>query len=170
MFLIKNGEPQAVPADWTKTPYLCPVCKKSLYYVRGASGARVWCPWGDCSSLGMNEGGHGVTLEKALGVLMVKNGFGRDFEYEMESSPDVEVAVNPDAPVRKRGRKKKGQADGPMTIPIGEFTMKEFCTLNNVYPVKALAYMKTVKTVAEVGKRKTASGRGKPAVLYMNKV
>jgi hypothetical protein len=163
-FLIKNGEPVAVPQDWTKTPYLCPVCKKSLYYVRGASGARVWCPWGDCSSLGMNEGGHGITLEKALGVLMVKNGFGKDFEYEMESSPDVEVAVNADAPVRKRGRKKKGEQVA-FTVPPGEWTMKDFCVLNNTYATKALTFFKTNK-VREVGKKPNGSGRGKPATIY----
>jgi len=157
------------PEQWMKTPYACPVCKRPLYYLRDVTGATVWCPWGECSSIGMNEGGHGSTLEKALMVVLGKNGFGK-YEYEaVESvgSTDCDPSgVKPEG--KKRGRKKKGSAVEAMTIPVGEFTMKAFCLTNNTYPVKALAFFKTVPTIAKVGEK--SGGRGKPAIIYMNKV
>ena len=168
-FLVKNGEPKSIPENWIKTPYACPVCKHLLYYIADRAGATVWCPWGDCSSIGMNEGGHGSTLEKAMTVLLGKNGFAK-YEYEAVETPEPTdesgTAVKPEG--KKRGRKKKGAKDEPMTIPIGEFTIKDFCTVNNTYPVKAQKYIESVKTVKKVGPR--SSGRGKPAMVYINKV
>jgi hypothetical protein len=85
----------------------------------------------------------------------------------LEGSEDEPVSSSTDKPTnapKKRGRKAKGE-EVAFTLPKGEFTIKEFCELNNTYPVKALAFIKANK-VRETGKRPTASGRGKPATLY----
>lgn len=173
--LVGNGAAAKVlPDSWLKTPYACPICKKPLYYIADRSGATVWCPWPvftDSEGRNCSEAlGHGITLEKAVKVLMAKMGFGK-YEVEVVDTPEEPTAdannTTEKPAAKKRGRKKKGAKDEPMTIPIGEFTMKDFCTLNNTYPVKALAFIKTVETIKELPSR--SSGRGKPAKVWINK-
>jgi hypothetical protein len=170
-FLIKNGQPQAVPENWVKMKALCPVCKKPLYSVSEPTGSTVWCPW---ASPTQEDGrhcreaaGHGPSEAKALNVLLAKFGC-KDYEVEVcetpESPEDSSSTATPVEGKKKRGRKAKGTIEA-FQLPKGEFTMGQFCELNKTYPYKALPFFKQNK-VREVGKRPTASGRGKPATLY----
>lgn len=155
-------------------PQLCPACKRPLASARIATGYVVWCPRSDCRELadGPNEGGHGRSIEKAYSILMTKLGLSKTYEAEpseetvdTDSVSTKETAKTPKA-VKKGGKRgRKAKECGPFTIPVGEFTMGEFCVANDTYPYKALPFFKE-KGVKEVGKRPTASGRGKPAVLY----
>lgn len=149
---------------------LCPACKRPLVSGKTVSGGiAVWCPWGDCDTMadGPNEGGHGASEQKALNVLLAKLGL-KDYEIELpeptDEPTDSQSTAAPVGEKKKRGRKAKNETV-EFQVPPGEFTMKEFCDLNKTYPYKSLPFFKERK-IREVGKRPTASGRGKPAILY----
>ncbi len=150
---------------------LCPACKRPLASGKTAVGYVVWCPRLDCTEMsdGPNEGGYGKTVDKAYGILMAKLGLNKNYQAEVADEPTTSEepttkAEKGDKPKKgKRGRKPK--ATGPFTVPVGKFTMTEFCTANETYPYKALPFFKE-KGIVEVGKRPTASGRGKPSILY----
>jgi len=150
-----------------ETKYNCPVCKQPLHWKDG-EGIVVWCPHGNCTSIGMNEGGHGKTIDKALAVLLNKNGFDADYEIEqgeiLVENPETGSFDAVPKPKGKRGRKAKVDAS-EFVIPSGQFTMKEFCEQNKTYPYKALPYFEK-NGVKEVGKRSTPGARGKAATLY----
>jgi hypothetical protein len=130
-------------------------------------GVSVWCG-SVCPSIGMNEGGHGKTVEKALAVLLSRNGFSDDYVIER----DEVLVENPESgsfeavpkPKGKRGRKAKVDV-ADFVIPSGQFTMKEFCEQNKTYPYKALPYFEK-NGVKEAGKRSNNGARGKAATLY----
>ena len=160
-------------AEWMKT--LCPACKRPLALGKDATGYIVWCARSDCNEMadGPNEGGHGKTPEKALGILLAKLGIDKNYRVESEAPEEPETKVEKaEKPAKgkkgKRGRKSVDNS-GSWTVPIGQFTMKEFCEKNETYPYKAIPFFKE-KGVEEVGVRKTTSGRGKPAVLYEVKI
>lgn len=154
-----------IPENWAKTKFNCPICKQSLYAINDPNSHTVWCPWGNCPSIGTNEGGHGKTELKAVEVLMAKMGVGK-WVNETEEATDAEVSKTTDPSIepKKRGRKSTGAVVN-YTVPDGQFTIKEFCDLNKTYPVKALSFLKE-QEIKECGKRPTANGRGKPATLY----
>lgn len=165
-----------IQEDATECVTLCPSCKNPLYSAPVSRGRYVvWCPRGDCKQLanGPNEGGYGTTPEKALKVLMAKLGISKDYEVESTESPveSDSSSKSEKAPKKtggKRGRKAKNE-NVTFIVPVGQFTMKEFCEKNETYPYKAIPFFKE-KNIEEVGFRKTASGRGKSAVLYQAKI
>ena len=159
------------PTSIQFTKALCPACHRPLTTGKSLTGVSVWCGHGDCNMMadGPNDGGHGSSESKALDVLMAKLGL-KDYEIELPEPSDESATSSggtsnlPVAEKKKRGRKAKGDV-GEFQLPVGEFTMKEFCDLNKTYPYKALPFFKE-KKIRVTGKRPTASGRGKPAVLY----
>lgn len=120
---------------------------------------------------GPNEGGYGKTQEKALAVLLAKLGLSKDYVIENDEiiveNPETGSFEAAPKPKGKRGRKAKNNLT--FTVPVGQFTMKEFCEKNETYPYKAIPFFKE-KGIEEVGTRKTTSGRGKPAVVYEVKI
>ncbi len=156
---------------WMKQ--LCPACKRPLCCGKTAMGYIVWCPRGDCNALadGPNEGGHGKTVEKAYSILMGRLGLSKNYEIEPSEAPEQSAEIPPQQKTeevkkdKKRGKRAKKNVDLTFTIPIGQFTMKEFCEKNETYPYKAIPFFKE-KGVKEVGFKKTSTGRGKPAILY----
>lgn len=160
-----------VPDFWIKTKHLCPACKRPLWVINDTGGSSIWCPHGDCKTMadGPNEGAHGKSEMAALATFLARLGLDKNYRVEYDPSddpPEESKSPKTDSSAKKgrRGRKSKNDSS-TYKLPKGEFTMKEFCELNDTYPLKALPFFKANK-VRECGKRPTASGRGKPAVLY----
>jgi hypothetical protein len=151
---------------------LCPICKKQLYSAKEPAGYVVWCPHPSSTQddgRHCNEAvGHAKSPEKALAVLLAKLGLSKDYVIEndevLEENTDTGSFEAKPKVKGKRGRQAKeiGEIKWPKAE---EFTMKEFCEMNGLYPVKALTIFK-MNSIKACGHRPTASGRGKPAVLY----
>jgi hypothetical protein len=159
--------------NFTWLKQMCPACGKPLASGKTTTGYAVWCPQLDCNKMadGPNDGGHGKSVDKAYNTLLAKLGLNKNYQSDFDDAPDdqedsptkVEKTNEPKKVSNKRGRNPK--VTGPFTIPVGQFTMTEFCTANETYPYKALPFFKE-KGIVEVGKRPNANGRGKQSVLY----
>lgn len=55
----------------TRTPLVCPNCGKPLLHswTREPREVWLWCGWGDCDMLAMNDGVHAQTMQAALDKL-----------------------------------------------------------------------------------------------------